>query len=390
MRLPDFKAVLNLGSYFLYAATLIRVVAFFGEQPPQGPLIELMILYGIVLFTQPLLSRRLRWYPWIYLALQSALTLGMLMIPPHFDFLPTLFYPLSMQAVSAFGWRTGLGWIIAFTLILVVPVMENWDWQAGGLVMVGLYSGLNFFTGRLADLINREEQQRLENTRLLTELQAAHRQLQDSAAQVEEHSAAAARSKMAQELHDSVTQTIFSMNLAVQTARLLVDHDSARLIEQIDRLQELAHGANDEIQMLVSQLRPRSVVEGGLPNALRRLAAERHERDGLHVSLEISGDKVLPEPVALGLYRIAQEALNNIQKHARTDQAVLRLHLDDRCASLDIEDHGVGFAGQQLAQSPGHFGLSGMQSRAQELGWKLSVQSGLGQGTRIHVEESAE
>ena len=144
MKLPDFKAVLNLGSYFLYAATLIRVVAFSVEEPPEGPLIELMVLYGIVLFTQPLLSRRLRWYPWAYLTLQSALTLGMLMIPPHFDFLPTLFYPLSMQAVSAFGWRTGLGWIIGFTLILVVPVMINWDWQIGGLVMVGLYSGLNY------------------------------------------------------------------------------------------------------------------------------------------------------------------------------------------------------------------------------------------------------
>ena len=122
MKQPDFKAVLNLGSYFLYVATFIRVVAFSGEQPPRGPLIELMVVYGIVLFTQPLISRRLHWYPWAYLALQSALTLGMLMIPPHFDFLPTLFYPLSMQAVSAFGWRTGLGWIIGFTLIRVVPV----------------------------------------------------------------------------------------------------------------------------------------------------------------------------------------------------------------------------------------------------------------------------
>jgi signal transduction histidine kinase len=386
---PDFKAVLILGSYFLYAATFIRVVAFSVEQPPDGPLIEQMVVYGIVLFTQPLLGRRLRWYPWAYLALQSALTLGMLMIPPHFDFLPTLFYPLSMQAVSAFGWRTGLGWISGFTLILAVPIMINWDWQIGGLVMVGLYSGLNFFTGRLSELINREEKQRQETTRLLTELQAAHRQLLDNAAQVEEHSAVAARSKMAQELHDSVTQTIFSMNLSVQTARLLVDNDPARLIEQIDHLQELAHGANDEIQMLVSQLRPRSVVEGGLSAALRRLAAERKERDGLQVSLEISGEKILPEPVALGLYRIAQEGLNNIQKHARTDQAILRLLLDDRCVSLDIEDHGVGFVSQLPAPTPGHFGLNGMQSRAQELGWKLSVQSSPGQGTRIHVEESA-
>ena len=390
MKQPDFKGVLNLGSYLLYAATLIRVVAFSSEETPQGPLIELMVLYGIVLFTQPLLSRRLRWYPWAYLTLQSALTLGMLMIPPHFDFLPTLFYPLSMQAVSFFGWQTGLGWIIGFTLILVVPVMINWDWQIAGLVMVGLYSGLNYFTGRLSELINRQELQRQENTRLLTELQATHRQLQDYAAQVEEHSAVATRSKMAQELHDSVTQTIFSMNLSVQTARLLVDTDLERLIQQIDHLQELAHGANDEIQMLVSQLRPRSAVEGGLPAALRRLAAERKERDGLQVTLEISGEKVLPEPVALGLYRIAQEALNNIQKHARTDQAVLRLLLDDHCASLDIEDQGIGFTGHQPESTPGHFGLSGMASRAQELGWKLIVQSSPGQGTHIHVEEDAE
>jgi hypothetical protein len=91
--------------------------------------------------------------------------------------------------------------------------------------------------------------------------------------------------------------------------------------------------------------------------------------------------------VALGLYRIAQEALNNVSKHAGTQQAALRLRLDCSPAFLEVEDRGRGFDSGRTFRSASQLGLDGMTARAAELGWRLTVQSQTGRGTLVHVEE---
>jgi signal transduction histidine kinase len=178
------------------------------------------------------------------------------------------------------------------------------------------------------------------------------------------------------------------MNLTVQSARLLLERDPGRTAVQLERLEELAASAMREIQALISQLRPRSVAEAGLPVALHQLAAERLERDGLHVAVEVDGELGPPEAVAAGLYRIAQEALTNVAKHAGTQQATVRLNLPPGVPFLEIEDHGLGFDPQLALSQSGHLGLAGMAERARELGWRLSIESQPGRGTRVRVEES--
>jgi signal transduction histidine kinase len=180
------------------------------------------------------------------------------------------------------------------------------------------------------------------------------------------------------------------MNLTVQSARLLLGRDEDRVAGQLERLEELAAGAMREIQTLVSQLRPRSaphLAAEGLSAALRRLADERRARDGLEVTLEVWGGRDLPEPVAAGLLGIAQEALANVAKHAATLQATLRLSLSEGAAYLEVEDGGCGFDPRAAWNQRGHLGLAGMAERARELGWKLSVESRPGCGTRVRVEE---
>ncbi len=179
------------------------------------------------------------------------------------------------------------------------------------------------------------------------------------------------------------------MNLTVQAARLLLERDKGRVAGQLLRLEELAAGALGEIQALVSSLRPAPVVAEDLPAALRRLAAERRSRDGLQVIFEVVGDGKLPEPVAAGLYLIAQEALTNVTKHAGVDEAIVRLHLVDGAASLEVADQGRGFSVETAASERGHLGLAGMAERARELGWHLTIESQPGRGTRIRVAESA-
>jgi len=111
-------------------------------------------------------------------------------------------------------------------------------------------------------------------------------------------------------------------------------------------------------------------------------------RDGREVGVEVSGERVLLDSEATGLYCIAQEALTNVAKHAGTHRATVRLNLPPGLAFLEIEDRGLGFDPQLALTQRGHLGLTGMAERARELGWKLSVESQPGRGTRVRVEEN--
>jgi signal transduction histidine kinase len=240
---------------------------------------------------------------------------------------------------------------------------------------------------------------REHNQHLLGELQVAHRRLQGYASQVEALAAERERSRLARELHDSVTQTVFSMNLTVQSIRLLLRREPDRALGQLDRLDELAAGATGEIQALVSQLRPQSLAEEGLPAALRRLAAERQARDGLQVNVEVNGvadgrntaiagvRPPLSQVTAEAICHIAQEALTNVGKHAGTAQATVRLNVATGASCLEIEDAGLGFDPELALGQPGHLGMTAMAERAGEIGWHLSIESRPGFGTRIRVGE---
>jgi signal transduction histidine kinase len=378
----------NIFMLLFYIAVVVRSTAWHYVGKVDEPLVFILLAaYGALLVTEPFLSRRLRWYPGVYLVLQTGLVIATLRANDDMDFLPTLFYPLSFVAVQFFGRRVGFIWIAGFILAMAGPVLIGWEWQLAGVMIVVLDGACCVLVGSYAHLIQHAEQAREANQGLLTELQGTHRQLQEYSAQVEELAIVQERSHMARELHDSVTQTVFSMNLTVQAARMLVGKEASGVAQQLDRLQELARGATGEIQMLVSQLRPHSVTEEGLPAALHRLAVERQKRDGLEINLEINGEKQFPETILLGLFRIAQEALNNVAKHAGTPEAVIRLNLEDNPAYLEVEDHGCGFDTGKTVSGLSHFGLAGIADRARELGWELKIDSLPGRGTRIRVEE---
>jgi signal transduction histidine kinase len=381
-----------IATYLIYVTILIRTLSWhyaIASVPPA--VLMLLVAYGLVLASETVLARRLPGYALPYLLIQSGLTLAILLIAPaEIDFLPMLFLPLAFQTVLFYQRRVGFFWIGAFTLARCIPLALDRNLSLDDGMAILLFAGLVWAIGNYAHLTQRAELARQKNQRLVGELQGAYHQLQDYAAQVEGFATVQERSHLARELHDSVTQTLFSMNLTVQAATLLVGKDSQQVATQLDRLQELARSALGEIQVLASQLRTRSLAEEGLAAALRRLADERHRRDGLQIHLEVSGrtrEKDLPEPVVTGLYRIAQEALNNVAKHAGTREAVVRLNLEDHPAYLEVEDRGRGFERGRLVPQVNHMGLTGMEERARELGWQLQIDSQPGRGTRIRAEE---
>jgi signal transduction histidine kinase len=139
------------------------------------------------------------------------------------------------------------------------------------------------------------------------------------------------------------------------------------------------------MRVLISELRPEKVTEGGLAAALRRHLADRHVPESLAVSLEVEGDQPLSSAEEQGLFRIAQEALNNIVKHAQASEACIRLHLIEPLW-MEIEDQGQGFDLVQVRNS-GRVGLTSMGERAAEIGWNLRIFTAPGAGTRIRVEK---
>jgi signal transduction histidine kinase len=416
----------KVGVYLIYAAVVLRGLVRLANEPWFGLTAVLLAMYGLLLvlaetrvvqrgpsrFSQAEHSGLVLphggeppqgepWLPLIYLLLQSGLVVGLLFVPPILDFFGLLFIPLSLQAVFFFGRRLGLLCIAFFFLAMAGPMLVDEKGWIFWLTMTVLNIGYCLLFSGYAHQVQRAETVHRDNQDLLGELRVAHRRLQGYAAQVEELAAERERGRLARELHDSVTQTVFSMNLTVQSTRLLLDREPDRAAGQLERLEELAASAMREIQALVSQLRPRSVAEEGLPTALRRLAAERQARDGLQVTVEVNGEadgetghvpdirRALPEPVAEGVYHIAQEALTNVARHAGTGQATVRLNMADGASFLEVEDGGLGFDPQVALGQRGHLGLAGMAERAREIGWSLSIESRPGCGTRLRVEENS-
>jgi signal transduction histidine kinase len=377
-----------IGSYLIVAAVSLRTLMQLEGLPNQGRILTWLIPYTILLVAEPWLTARLRhryaWYAPLYLIIQILMVMELLLVPPHQDTFLALFIPLALQAVQLFGKRTGFIWIGAF-LPATIPFLIA-EPETGNFIMVFAFEAMCFLVGGYAHLIQVTEAANRENQRMAGELENAHQQLQAYADQAVALATERERFRLARDLHDSVTQTIFSMNLTAQTARLLMDKDVSRVNAQLERLLELAQSAMQEIHLLVAQLKPKPAEMRGLIDRLNQLFSERRRLDHLEVHFEGCGDSQLDEATTTGLYRIVQEALTNVTKHAATNRAIVRLNLSAQPAFIEVEDQGTGFDAASPRSQAGHLGLTAMAEQASEIGWRLSIQSQPGQGTRLHIE----
>jgi signal transduction histidine kinase len=217
--------------------------------------ILLMAGYGLLYATEPLLSPRLHWYRLLYFPLQTALLLVATNLRPFLDVTCQLYIPLGVQALYAFSRRVAFVWMIVFAVLLTATMIPGAGWMEGvGLSLVLLGGGTFLISYEL--LYTQTQADRAESEVLLAELRQAHQKLQEHAAQAEELAAARERNRLARELHDSVSQMIFSITLTSQAARLLLARDPARVPEQLNRLQEMTGSALGQLRSLIAQLRP--------------------------------------------------------------------------------------------------------------------------------------
>ncbi|MGD2147942.1 MAG: GAF domain-containing protein, partial [Anaerolineae bacterium] len=194
------------------------------------------------------------------------------------------------------------------------------------------------------------------------------------------------RQRLARELHDSVTQGLYGVTLyAEATARQLGAGQVELASDHLRELRETAQEALREMRLLIFELRPSILESEGLVNALRARVEAVEERAGLEVDFRVEGETVLPTTVEEGLYRIAQEALNNALKHACAQRVSVSLERGREQVVLEVIDDGCGFD-PDTAVEGGGLGLDGMIERAGYMGGRLELDSGPNSGTRVCVE----
>jgi signal transduction histidine kinase len=189
------------------------------------------------------------------------------------------------------------------------------------------------------------------------------------------------RQRLARELHDSVTQALYGIALAAQTALELLPPGAPTVQEPLEYVQKLARGSLAEMRALIFDLRPESLTKEGLVMALARQSNAIRARHQIAVDEQFPAEPDAPIEAKQALYGIAREALNNISKHSGARNVQVHLLVESDLITLVIRDDGAGF--NPAKDFPGHLGLQGMRERALEVGGELVISSASGSGTTI-------
>jgi signal transduction histidine kinase len=189
------------------------------------------------------------------------------------------------------------------------------------------------------------------------------------------------RSRLARDLHDSVTQTLFSATLIAEVLPRLWDRDPQEGLNRLQELQELTRGALAEMRTLLLELRPKALLEAPLPELLEQLSESTVGRARIPVELDIQGTCPIPDEPKVALYRIAQEALNNVIKHSKANRARIKLICHASKVFLSIHDDGSGFDPDEISSD--HLGLSIMEERAEQTAIKLDIVTSPEHGTEV-------
>ena len=252
---------------------------------------------------------------------------------------------------------------------LGVPLLAG-DQPIGLLVAVDKMDGpLTQEDERILTLLASSAVIGLENARLYEE--------------AEKNAALAERGRLARELHDAVTQTLFSASLIADVLPQIWETDPEEGRRRLEQLRQSTRGALAEMRTLLLELRPTALLQAETGELFKYLANAFSGRTRLPARLVYACAYPLPGDVKISLYRIAQEALNNIAKHADAEEVVITFLYQSGKITLEIRDDGVGFnPGETTAE---HLGLRIMRERAASIGADFSILSSPGQGTAIHV-----
>jgi signal transduction histidine kinase len=193
------------------------------------------------------------------------------------------------------------------------------------------------------------------------------------------------RNRIARELHDSVSQNLFGISLNLNTLDYILEKDPTKAHEITKLLQEMVEEIQTEMRLMIYELRPVALSEKGFFEALESMVSLFRVRYNLDIHCDFNGYEGLDSHKQLVLYRVLQESLNNIVKHSGAAKVKVTLTVQNGAAELIIQDNGNGFITSDIDESE-HFGLKGMKERIVELKGEFSLQSVVGQGTKVNVK----
>lgn len=240
------------------------------------------------------------------------------------------------------------------------------------------------FVAAFVQLALDAERARAASARLAGELAEARRRIAEYAVEATELATAKERTRLAREIHDSVGHCLTVANVQIEAARTLLDADRGRAAAALDKAQKMTREGLADIRRSVTALRASPLDGRSLADAVRELAGAGNE-SGVPATFETRGEeRSLPPPAELTLYRAAQEALTNVEKHSRAGKAEVVLDYRDAArVRLTVADDGVGCDGREEAEG---FGLLGLRERLRLVDGSLGVESAPGRGTTLSVE----
>jgi two-component system nitrate/nitrite sensor histidine kinase NarX len=191
------------------------------------------------------------------------------------------------------------------------------------------------------------------------------------------------RQRLARNLHDAVNQSLFSAGLIAEVLPRLWDRDQEEARHSLEDLRRLTRGAMAEMRALLAELRPSTLTDSSLSDLLRQLGNAFSGRTNIPVAVIVTGEFFLPAEAQVAFYRVCQEALNNIAKHAKASQVEIELKQEDAVIKMRIRDDGKGFDTEKKIS--GHYGLGMMHERAEAAGALLTIMSQPGHGTELTI-----
>jgi signal transduction histidine kinase len=242
--------------FIIIGVVALRVLLFYQGKLNLAGVILLIVIYLILYGLEPRFSNRFYWYKYLYFPLQTAFVFALSNLRPFLDFQTILYFPLCIQVFRTFTRQVAMCWTIFFVVLLGITLISGIGLLEGfALILLNLAVGT--FLISYDSLYSRSQADRSESQLLLADLQVAHQRLKDYAAQAEELAAARERNRLARELHDSISQVLFSITLISQSVRLLLERDPARVPEEIQHLQEMTSSALNQLRSLIAELHPR-------------------------------------------------------------------------------------------------------------------------------------
>lgn len=316
-----------------------------------------------------------------YLVLQTSLTSALLVLAPYLSFYAIWFYVLAVEAIVGVERRIAMRWLLLFTILTVgilgalLPVME-------ALISVPVFLGGFFFFVTFANATYDANEARKESQRLLAELKITNRRLQEYALKAEQLAVAEERNRLAREMHDTIGHRLTVASVQLEGLRKVISKEPDKAGIMAGTIREQVREALQDLRSTVATLREPLEADLPLDFSLKRLVHSFEEATGLKIELllpEIMPE--LPNGHRLAIYRTAQEALTNVQKHADATRVWLQFEPQQDTAILRVSDNGKGM----IASEDGGFGLRGIQERAVQLNGELILEERRGGGTQLSL-----